>query len=152
MRLSVLCVLFTGLGLSWCSCRKTRNQASDNAGAELKKMCLGKSWEIISEGYITEIDDEENRFISEIYSDTTRPVFSMLFVDDSTVSFRGNPVRVDSFTKDKKIVYLSNKRLPRTTAYLVDLKLTYYADRDSIAGKQDSTLFYDPNTLFIRTL
>ena len=115
-------------------------------------MSLSKTWEIVSEGYITEIDDEENRYIALIYSDTTRPVFSMAFIDDSTVSFRGNPVRVDSFTKDKKIVYLSNKRLPRTTAYLVELRLTYYADQDSIAGKQDSTLFYDPNTLFIHTL
>jgi len=152
MRLSVLCVLLTALGLSWCSCHRSRNQAPDNAGAELKKMCLSKSWEIVSEGYITEIDDEENRFISEIYSDTTRPVFGMAFIDDSTVSFRGNQLRVDSFTKDKKIVYLSNKRLHRTTAYLVELKLTYYADHDSIAGKQDSTLFYDPNTLFIHTV
>ena len=140
------------MGFSWCSCRKTRNEKPDNAGAELKKMCLSKQWVIVSEGYITDIDDEENRYISLIYSDTTRPVFSMAFVDDSTVSFRGNPIRVDSFTKDKKIVYLSNKRLHRTTAYLVELKLTYYADRDSIAGKQDSTLFYDPNTLFIHTL
>ena len=115
-------------------------------------MSLSKTWEIVSEGYITEIDDEENRYIALIYSDTTRPEFSMSFIDDSTVSFRGNPVRVDSFTKAKKIVYLSNKRLPRTTAYLVELKLTYYAEQDSIAGKQDSTLFYDPNTLFIHTL
>ena len=115
-------------------------------------MCLSKQWVIVSEGYITDIDDEENRYISLIYSDTTRPVFSMAFVDDSTVSFRGNPIRVDSFTKDKKIVYLSNKRLHRTTAYLVELRLTYFADQDSVAGKQDSTLFYDPNTLFIHTL
>jgi hypothetical protein len=152
MRFSVLCVFLTAIGLSSGSCNKTKNEQPNNAGAELKKMCLGKTWEIVSEGYITDIDDEENRYIAYIYSDTTRPVFSMGFIDDSTVSFRGNPVRVDSFTDDKTIVYLSNKSLPRTTAYLVDLKLTYYADRDSIAGKQDSTLFYDPNTLFIHTL
>lgn len=152
MRFLVYFLLIIVSTLLWTACHKDRNENPGNVGAEVRKMGGNRPWEIISQGFISEIDTDENRFISYTYSDTIRTSFAVSIVDDSTINLRGNNIRIDSVDRTNMILHFSNKRLPRTTAYLIELKLEYYVKSDSVVARQDSTYYYDPNTLFLASV
>jgi hypothetical protein len=138
-------LLGTGTG-----CRKKNTDGTVNVEIGILRMAGMRTWQCVSAGYITDIDSNEVRYIAYHYSDTTTLSFSIGIRNDSTIVFRGHTLVADSTNAQHQTIHFRTDHNNRQ-AYQLDIDLVYFVTQDSMSLKQDSSYFYDPNTLYMNT-
>jgi hypothetical protein len=143
--LLIAVLLGTGTG-----CRKKNTDGTINIETDILRMAGMRSWQCVSAGYVTDIDSNEVRYIAYRYSDTTTLSFAIRILNDSTILFRGHTLVADSTNAGQKTIHFRTDHNNRQ-AYQLDIALVYFVTQDSVSLKQDSSYFYDPNTLYMNT-
>lgn len=136
--------------LTVAGCRKKNPDGTVNIETSILRMGGIRTWQCVSAGYVTDIDSNEKRYIAYHYSDTTTLSFSIGILNDSTILFRGHTLVADSTNARQKTIHFKTDHNNRQ-AYQLDIALVYFVNQDSVSLQQDSSYFYDPNTLYMCT-
>ncbi len=143
-------IIFSVLLLSVAGCDK-KDTEPETLLANTTKMGGLRDWSMVSSGSISELDSNEVRHVVRYYNDTSATVFAVAVIDESSIVFRGTRLKVDVVDEEKRQISFKIDPAYKTVTYPITISLRYFVDADSISAKDDSTFYYDPNTLLLHT-